>query len=245
MAIDIFEKEQRILDEALVRIEAVKAGADYNFEEYTRLATEYGKVLKQLRISTRVSDWTTTGLHEDNLDLTDKVHFDALTGIYNRRFAEDNLGRIVKSLSRARGELSILMIDVDFFKNYNDTYGHGKGDKCLKLIAEAATKSLLRPNDFAARYGGEEFIAVLPEIGEEGARTVAEKILANVWELKIPHAKSKIADYVTVSIGVAAGAVKHTQTLSDYIKYADEALYLSKNSGRNKYSCLNFNTDGG
>lgn len=245
MAIDIFAKEQEIFENAKLRVNAVRDGADFNFEEYESLVTEYGKVLKQLRLSTRVSDWTTIELFEDNIDLSDKVHLDSLTGLYNRRFMEDSLKRIIKSLSRTRGKLGILMIDIDFFKKYNDTYGHASGDMCLKTVAETLEKSLSRPDDFVARYGGEEFIAVLPDTGEEGARFVAEKILKDVQCLNIPHANSKISDYVTVSIGAVTGKVERRQLYEDYIKCADEALYLSKNDGRNKYTFLDFDADGG
>jgi diguanylate cyclase (GGDEF)-like protein len=161
---------------------------------------------------------------------------DQLTGIYNRRYFDGNIKRIIKSNSRAGGSLSVLMIDVDFFKEYNDTYGHDAGDNCLKIIANVLAASITRTEDFVARYGGEEFVVILPNADRKGAQVVAEYILDKVRECKIPHGKSNIAEYVTVSIGGTAGIVYHLQHGSDYIKRADKALYESKNKGRNRYT---------
>ncbi|MCL2443604.1 MAG: GGDEF domain-containing protein [Treponema sp.] len=239
MEIDIYEEEQQIYDEAVIRISETKNGAFFNFDEYEILTKEYGRILKQLRRITRITDRTARGLHENNLDLTDKVHYDALTGIYNRRFMEDNLNRIIKTLSRSSGsELSVLMMDIDFFKKYNDTYGHSEGDICLKAIAQTITESLLRPDDFAARYGGEEFAVILPNTDENGARVMANKILANIQVRNIPHEKNEAASCVTVSIGVTTSEVKRGQEGSHYIKRADEALYMSKQNGRNRYTFI-------
>jgi len=240
MQSDIYENEQRILDEAKVRIADYKNGGVFDFEEHEAIVKEYAKVLRQLRLSTKISDRTSGNLHENNVELTDKVHFDALTGIYNRRFMEESMKRIMKSLLRSSGTLSVLMLDVDFFKEYNDTYGHAAGDVCLKAIAEAVTDSLFRPDDFVARYGGEEFIVVLPNTDESGTVHVANKILANVYQANIPHEKSDVAPCVTVSIGVAAGVVEQARSIDDYVKCADSALYAAKNSGRNRYTYKNF-----
>ena len=238
MNIDIFEDEQLIYDNATALIKAVNGGDHFDFTEYEKIVKEYGRLLKQLRRSTRIADRTTTELHEDNLDLTDKVNYDALTRIYNRRYMEDNLGLIIKSLSRSQGELSVLMIDIDFFKKYNDTYGHSVGDVCLRAIAETIANSLSRKDDFAARYGGEEFAVILPGTDEKGACFVAEKILRNVVALNMLHENSEIAGHVTVSIGVASGSVEHTQSAASYLMRADEALYMSKNAGRARYTYL-------
>jgi len=239
MEIDIYEEEQQIYDEAVARISEIKNGAHFDLDEYEILIKEYGRILKQLRRITRITDRTARGLHEDNLDLTDKVHYDALTGIYNRRFMEDNIKRVIKTLSRSSGSvLSVLVIDIDFFKKYNDTYGHSEGDICLKAIAETITESLLRPDDFAARYGGEEFVVILPNTDESGARVMANKILTNIQARNIPHEKNKAASCVTASIGVTTSKVKRGQEGSAYIKRADEALYESKQNGRNRYTFI-------
>lgn len=238
--IDLFEREQVIYDCALKRIEEIEKGAEYSIQDFKALTKEYGVLLRQLRRVTKLSDRTTVNLNESKLDLLDKIHYDALTGIYNRRFIEENLNKIVKSASRVDGTISVMMIDVDFFKKYNDTYGHSMGDECLKLIAGALKKSITRDEDFVARYGGEEFAVVLPNSSEEGAHAIAARILENVRRCNIPHEKSVAAEYVTVSVGVTNGRVKKGQTGEDYLKQADEALYISKNSGRNKYTFTGF-----
>jgi len=173
-------------------------------------------------------------------DLFTKVNHDALTGIYNRRYMESNLQHIMSFLSRSSGSMSALMIDVDHFKKYNDAYGHEQGDVCLKAIAQVLADGVARANDFVARYGGEEFVAILPNTDESGARAIAQKLLENVQALNIPHADSPVADCVTVSIGVTTGKVAHTHNWEGYLKCADDALYLSKQGGRNRYTYLNF-----
>jgi diguanylate cyclase (GGDEF)-like protein len=171
-------------------------------------------------------------------DLFIKANHDALTGLYNRRFLEKTLQRNIESISRHRGVLSVLMIDVDFFKKYNDKYGHDMGDTCLKSVAGALTKSLNRVDDFVARYGGEEFVAVLPGTDEAGARLVADRLLENVRDLNMPHEDSDAAERVTVSIGITFGKVSHTQTPTEYLKRADKAMYRSKQNGRNQRTYL-------
>jgi diguanylate cyclase (GGDEF)-like protein len=184
---------------------------------------------------------------QNNFELRQmKVYFekmsqtDPVTGIYNRRYLEENLKRVIISLSRSGGILSLLMIDVDLFKNYNDAYGHNKGDGCLKTIAEILTENLLRADDFVARYGGEEFVVVLPNTSERGACKVADKLRKSIQDYNLPHEKSNVASSVTISVGVTTGKVEYTYTGNDFIKQADKALYMSKQSGRNKYTYLDF-----
>jgi len=129
-----------------------------------------------------------------------------------------------------------MMIDIDYFKKFNDTYGHSEGDKCLKIVADTLSKSMMRKDDYVARYGGEEFVVVLPNTDEDGARTVAEKLLLNIRNCEIPHEKSEISEYVSVSIGVTTGMADYRQIGDNYIRKADEMLYNSKNSGRNRYT---------
>nr|AGS52596.1 diguanylate cyclase [uncultured bacterium contig00042] len=166
----------------------------------------------------------------------EEIYYDALTGIYNRRYLDEVLNGLIKSLSQTNGSLSLLMIDIDHFKLYNDTYGHNEGDNCLKTIAEILTKSITRETDFTARYGGEEFTVVLPHTDEDGARIIAEKLLENIRNAKIPHSSSKVAPYVTVSIGATTGKTNYFQSGSDYLKKADEMLYASKQGGRDRYN---------
>ena len=166
----------------------------------------------------------------------DKIYYDPLTGIYNRRFLDENLNNLIKLLSRSDSTLSLMMVDIDYFKKYNDYYGHISGDTCLRTIAEILKNTLARVDDFVVRYGGEEFVVVLQNTGEDGTRKIAEKLLENVRNCNIPHEKSDVADYVTVSIGVTTGKIKHTHCKDEYIQRADELLYESKQGGRDRYT---------
>ena len=172
------------------------------------------------------------------VDLFTKANFDALTGIYNRHYMTANFSNLMHILSRSDGVLSVLMLDVDFFKNYNDEYGHDKGDHCLRAVAKALDDSLTRKEDFVARFGGEEFVAVLMNTDETGARIIANRMLDNVRALNIPHAKSDISGTLTISAGLTSGKVLYTQSYEDFIKRADEALYMSKQGGRDRYTFL-------
>ena len=177
------------------------------------------------------------------IDLFAKANYDALTGIYNRRFLENNLQQIIDFLSRSNGIISLLMVDVDHFKLFNDTYGHQEGDRCLESVAQAMAGSLTRANDFVARYGGEEFIAVLPNTDEAGIRLIADKVLESVRCLNIPHSQSSAAVYVTVSIGATTAEVHYQHEWQNYVKCADDALYESKQSGRNRYTFKKYITE--
>jgi len=172
---------------------------------------------------------------ESMLDDVKKAFFDALTGVHNRRYFDENIDNLIKSQSRSGSLLSLMMIDIDYFKKYNDSYGHSEGDICLKRVAETLAKSMQRKEDYVARYGGEEFVVVLPNTNEEGARKVAEKLLKNVRDCKIPHEKSDVSPNVSVSIGVTTGKADYMQKGDDYIRRADEMLYKSKNGGRNRF----------
>jgi diguanylate cyclase (GGDEF)-like protein len=237
--LDLFENEQKIFDDATKRVEEALKGGSFGFEEYESLVKEYGKLLKQLRRSIYFADRVSNGLFRNNLNLDEKVHYDALTGIYNRRFMDDNLRRIIKSLSRSNGILSVMMIDIDFFKKYNDTYGHSMGDECLKTVAKALSETA-RMDDYVIRYGGEEFAVLLPNTDEAGAGIIATRFLDSVRSLYIPHTKSDIAEYVTISIGATTVKVEQDHQYMDYIKRSDKALYISKNTGRNKYTHLDY-----
>ena len=241
MEIDLFENEQRIYDNALNRIAEIGEGAQFDFVEFAEITKEYGTLLKQLRQATRLADKTTIDVPESNVELTDQVQYDVLTGIYNRRYIEDNLKRIIKTIVRSGGGLlSVLKIDIDFFKKYNDAYGRNEGDVCLKSVAKILAASVMRPDDFAARYDGEQFVVVLPNTDENGARVMAEKILNNVRTCGVPHTQSEVADYVTVSVGATTAHMDLAFDGDDYIRRADEALYMAKGNGRNQYTYLAF-----
>ena len=174
-------------------------------------------------------------------DLFNKANIDPLTGLYNRRFMDSSMERVMGLLSRSEdGILSVLMLDIDFFKRFNDTYGHDEGDRCLQAVSHALSHSVSRVNDLVVRYGGEEFTIILPNTDKDGACFFAEKLLDNIRDLKILHEKNEAANFVTVSIGVTTGKVGMHHDLSMFIKHADMALYTSKETGRNKYSYLDF-----
>ncbi|MCL1957521.1 MAG: diguanylate cyclase [Fibromonadales bacterium] len=170
---------------------------------------------------------------------------DQLTGIYNRRYMDGHLKKIIKSMVRANSNLSLLIIDIDYFKKYNDTYGHDAGDNCLRMVASSLSKCVSRDLDFVARYGGEEFAVVLPNTDKNGAHVIAEKLLEKVRECNMPHKASHIADCVTISVGGTTSIVKHWHRAQDYIKAADKALYESKKNGRNRYTFENFEENTG
>jgi diguanylate cyclase (GGDEF)-like protein len=167
------------------------------------------------------------------------IYHDPLTGIYNRRFFDEQIERVIGTLSRSGGALlSVLMIDIDFFKKFNDKYGHLDGDECLKKVAQVLQNSMMRQDDFVARYGGEEFVVVLPNTDETGAKMVTKRIVENVWNCNILHEDSPIYKRVTISVGVAGGRTTHPLTARDFIHLADNMLYESKKNGRNQYTFM-------
>lgn len=170
------------------------------------------------------------------IDALSKVHYDSLTSIYNRRYFDENIRKLFNTLSRGDNKISVLLLDIDHFKYYNDTYGHNLGDECLKKVADILSKSVTRAGDFTARYGGEEFVIVLPNTGLNGATKIAQDILKSFKVANIPHETSKVEKYVTISIGVYTTIVQKDDTPEDYIKCADKALYQSKEHGRNRYT---------
>ena len=159
---------------------------------------------------------------------------DDLTGIPNRRSFLDRTRTEFNRSQRNKYALSVIMIDIDHFKSYNDTYGHERGDECLKKVALAIQKTLKRPSDFCARYGGEEFIVVLPYTTQEGALFIAEEIRAAVKNLGIQHEKSSPAGIVSISLGVATAGNTLSISYEDLIRQSDKALYLAKEKGRNR-----------
>ena len=158
---------------------------------------------------------------------------DRITGIANRYRLEDFLEREWGDAIRNQGPLSIIMIDIDRFKLYNDTYGHPQGDRCLRQVAQTIDATIKRSKDLVARYGGEEFIVILPNIDIDGAAVVAENIRSQVKALNIAHATSEISDRLTISLGVASTIPALNSQSSSLIRTADRALYYAKQNGRN------------
>lgn len=171
-------------------------------------------------------------LEEANKKLKEIAFLDGLTGIPNRRHFDIAFRSLGKQARRNKTSLSVIMIDIDHFKLYNDTYGHLQGDECLKKAAGILKENLRRPTDFVARYGGEEFIAALPETDKNGAEDVAKRIQKAFETEMIPHSKG-IDGILTVSMGIASSEGEDGDVF--LVEYADEALYTAKSSGRNTY----------
>lgn len=161
-------------------------------------------------------------------------YLDALTGVANRRHFEETLDREWRRATRGANSLSLIMCDIDFFKAYNDTYGHVRGDNCLKQVASVLRESLKRPADMVARYGGEEFVVVLPDTDVTGAAVIAKAQRASVEALGIPHASSPICDTLTISAGVATAIPSPDSSPAALVSVSDHALYQAKDRGRNR-----------
>ncbi|MEG3839279.1 diguanylate cyclase [Microcoleus sp. herbarium14] len=159
---------------------------------------------------------------------------DGLTGIANRRQFDRVLMLEWRRLAREELPLSLIMFDIDFFKLYNEFYGHLGGDDCLRQVAGAIARSAKRAGDLAARYGGEEFAVVLPNTSAEGASVVARKICDGIASLKLPHARSSIGPYVTLSCGIATAVPSGEESPDTLIRSADSALYQAKTEGKNR-----------
>lgn len=169
-----------------------------------------------------------------NQELERLAHSDGLTRLANRRHFDTVLAQEWERLRRENRPLAALFIDVDFFKPFNDTYGHAAGDECLAAVGGVLLHAARRPGDLAARYGGEEFIILLPGTDAEGAREVAERVLADVDALAIPHAGSQVSGNVTVSIGLAARYPRAGEGPEVLLEAADRAVYAAKRGGRHR-----------
>lgn len=174
----------------------------------------------------------TQALKSANIELEKLSNTDGLTGIANRRHFDDMLGKEWDHAKRANKAISLLMIDVDHFKHYNDQNGHIAGDDCLKTVAEILTNTSRRSGDLTARYGGEEFVVLLPDTNEQDALAIAQRIQNEFRSLALPHA-GVFPEIVTVSIGVACLIPSKTNSPENLLQQADQGLYRAKQSGRN------------
>jgi len=165
---------------------------------------------------------------------------DTLTGLYNRRKFDEELIQCWKQGLRQKASCSLIMVDVDHFKLYNDQYGHMEGDKCLQTVAKVLSESAVRPRDLVARIGGEEFALLLPDTPESGAKQVAERILSRMARMDVPHEQSELG-MVTLSLGVSE-VLPQGQDMAQWQRTADQALYQAKRNGRNQMSCIKLAT---
>ncbi|MEH1914413.1 PleD family two-component system response regulator [Nostoc sp.] len=170
-----------------------------------------------------------------NQELQRLVTIDGLTQIANRRRFEEYFSQEWQLLKREQRPLSLILCDVDFFKLYNDTYGHRVGDRCLQKIAQAIKDMIKRPGDLVARYGGEEFAVILPNTDTKGATHVADEICHAIRGLAIPHQNSQVSPYVTISVGFTTEIPQPDSDLEEMIATADRALYKAKAAGRDRF----------
>lgn len=168
---------------------------------------------------------------------------DGLTAIPNRRRFEEYLDQEWRRSIREGTPLSLIILDIDFFKKFNDSYGHLAGDDCLKKVAATLSDSINRPADLIARYGGEEFVCVMPCTDSEGGVHVAESIRKNIMNLQIPHTQSEVAECVTVSLGLATRVPKQNSSREEFLNIADQQLYLAKSAGRNQLHYMDLGTE--
>jgi diguanylate cyclase (GGDEF)-like protein len=169
--------------------------------------------------------------------LVDLSTTDGLTELANRRRFDEFLEREWRRSVREQSVLSLIFMDIDFFKEYNDHYGHLAGDDCLRHVAGVLRRLVQRPGDLVARYGGEEFACILPGTDQQGASALAEKIMQSINGLNLPHAASRAAGHITLSFGVAAMVPERGGSPEELIRLADHLLYSAKKDGRNRVKC--------
>lgn len=185
-----------------------------------------------------IERWSRTSFLETQF-IADLAQHDALTGSKNRRIFDEHLTRLWPRAMQEQHSIAVLLIDVDHFKAYNDTYGHQAGDRALRQIAQAMQTAIDRPLDLLARYGGEEFVAVLYDVDTDAALVAADRLRRGVSDLAIEHRTSRISSAVTISIGVAVVTPTPGRNARGALQLADQALYEAKRRGRNRIELMN------
>ena len=191
-----------------------------NVFETLRLKYEMEQVAEQLK--------------DSNEKLEQLSLLDSLTHLNNRRYFDMQMDKEWRRAQRHQEVISLLMIDIDYFKLYNDRYGHAAGDKCLQSVATVLKAALHRPTDIIARFGGEEFVVLLPGVDQSGAEKIARVMKTLLWQAAIAHEASPVSDYVTMSIGVASVVPQADTAPLCLLKVADLALYQAKHKGRDR-----------
>lgn len=172
-------------------------------------------------------------LEKSKATLENLIIHDPLTGVYNRRYFEDQFYSFWEFIAESKGHLAVMFVDIDYFKRFNDTYGHIAGDEALKKVAASLNASLRRISDFVARYGGEEFIVLAAEMSENQASSFAQYLCLKIRELEIPHATSPMG-FLTISCGLACYKPETNKKPKQLLQHADLALYKAKEMGRNQ-----------
>jgi two-component system chemotaxis family response regulator WspR len=230
-------------EDATIKSEAFQLGAnDYlvklpdKIELIARIRYHSQAYITQLErdAAFRALEESREQLAKANRTLQKLSSLDGLTGIANRRTFDETLNKEWQRALRSKKPIGLIMLDIDYFKLYNDHYGHQGGDDCLKKVAKGLDSAIHRDTDFLARYGGEEFSAVLPDTDIQGAVKVAEEMRQSIKSLRIKHAKSKVCDIVSISSGVASVLPQNDAEPEVLIAAADQALYKAKEEGRDR-----------
>jgi two-component system chemotaxis family response regulator WspR len=230
-------------EEAVVKSDAFRAGAnDYlvklpdRIELIARIRYHSAAYLTQIQRDEayRALRKSQQDLMESNLELQRLTNVDGLTGLSNRRYFNEYMETEWRQAMRDDHPISLLMIDIDHFKQYNDNYGHLAGDEVLRTVAQTVMRCFRRPKDLAARFGGEEFVVVLPNTAPADLHMLAAKVVDAVESLNLPHNASSVGDRVTISCGAASGTPHRGETFFQLIEAADKALYEAKRQGRNR-----------
>ncbi|WP_136680372.1 diguanylate cyclase [Neptunomonas sp. XY-337] len=209
-------------------VDGINAGGDDYLTKPVNAIVLQAKIKAMARISEMQH-----ALDAANRRLKQLTQLDPLTGVLNRRGMEEELKRTWKLFQREQSPLCVLLFDIDYFKQYNDNYGHQQGDECLIAFCDIIKKQLKRPADTLARFGGEEFLVILPNTKTEGAFVIARSIVLALKKAQLPHSHSPHNGLVTASIGIAS-TQDNPKTALELIKLADEALYHAKSEGRNR-----------
>jgi diguanylate cyclase (GGDEF)-like protein len=223
-----------IFSSALVDTVDKLKGFELGAVDYITLPIQVDEVLARIETHLRVINL------QKQLELANKrLHklciTDELTQIPNRRQFDGYLEQEWLRAIREHRPIALVLVDIDLFKQYNDTYGHQAGDDCLKLVASTLENTLKRPADLVARYGGEEFAIVLPNTPESGAAEICKEICEAIFHLNIPHKESPYSNFLTISLGCNISIPENGNELKDFIKAADNNLYQAKGQGRNKF----------
>ena len=203
-------------------------------DEFLTLNSYMNNMVRTLSRQIESQKRTNQELAEKNKKLDRLANVDGLTRIANQRYFTEIMQREWDRLNREKQPLSLLFLDIDFFKPYNDHYGHQAGDDCLRTVGDILENVTRRPADIAARYGGEEFVVLLPNTPSEGAQQIALEIQNSLMEEEIPHEKSEVSPYLTCSIGVATTVPSNESSADSLVDEADKAMYEAKKQGRNR-----------
>ncbi|MDX4038427.1 GGDEF domain-containing response regulator [Aliarcobacter skirrowii] len=197
------------------------------------ISKPFSKVIIKARVKNQIK-------LKQKTELLEKLsNYDGLTNIKNRRYFDERLNQVYKDSKIKNTNLALMMIDIDFFKPYNDNYGHGKGDEALKIVAKTLENSILntldRPNDLVARYGGEEFVVLLSNIDLKELEEISNRLVKAIRDANIEHKFSKVASYLTISLGAVLYKSSNDLSIASIMKSADEALYEVKQKSRDNF----------